>query len=294
MRFVLKEKIQVTHLTPLALYNSLEYFMKQAELLLKIQHKIVNTNWSRVGKVYEGFQYSIIRHFSVIEQEINNLHVLFLLQSGQISKDKCRLSGRLVKALEHNEITLISLEKAIGIIEPYIKTFYELISKAVPTNFDEPVVERSRILSDLSGDDSSFSERMDREREMQSFVEDQLLTDEAKTVYIINYLHSFININCSNIMDRELIEVVIEIFLDTLIPYLEIINTWFTEAANTRGNSEWAYDTTDINLPKFLKPFMKEILQIRKSLMVIQIVRDELIIGADKEMKEEFRRHTTW
>jgi len=85
---MIREKIQVDHLSPLALDNILKYFIKQAELFLKIQNKIDTTNWSRVSKVYEGFQYSIIRHFEQIMQEINNVYNLFLMQSGKIPKDK--------------------------------------------------------------------------------------------------------------------------------------------------------------------------------------------------------------
>lgn len=173
----------------------LDYFINQAEFLLKIQYKIDNTNWSRVSKVYEGFQYSIIRHFGVIGQEINNLHTLFLLQSGKISNDKCRINGKLVKSMEQKEITLISLEKAISIIEPYITVFYDILSKAVPVNFDEVEEEKSRVLSDLSDQDSSFSQNPRKEVDLQSFAEDQLLTNESKTVYLINYLHYFINLN---------------------------------------------------------------------------------------------------
>jgi hypothetical protein len=291
---MLKEKIQVTHLSPLALHSILEYFMNQAETLLKIQYKIDNTKWSRVSKVYEGFEYSIIRHFGVMGQEINNLHTLFLLQSGKISNQKCRVNGKLVKSMEGKEITLISLEKAISLIEPYVTVFFDILSKAVPMNFDEQEEEKSRVLSGISDGDSSFDDKSYKEVDIQSFAEDQLLTNESKTVYLINYLHSFININCSSIMDRELIEVVIELFLDTLIPYLEIVNSWFTESANSGNDPDWKYDTNYIDLPRFLKPFMKEILQIRKSLMVIQIVRDDLMITHNEDIKSQFEQYKTW
>jgi len=200
----------------------------------------------------------------------------------------------LVNSLSGQAITLMSLEKAIDIIEPYIVVFHDLLSKAVPTNF-EALEERSKGLSDISEDEDSFSEDFERQKEVQSFVEDQLLTNEEKTVYIINYLHSYISLNCSNIMDRELIEVIIEIFIDTLTPYLETLSEWFTESANSSNNGEdWTYDTNEIKLPKFLKPYMTEILHIRKSLMVIQIVRDELIIGKNPENTDDFAQYRTW
>lgn len=128
----------------------------------------------------------------------------------------------------------------------------------------------------------------------QSYIEDNLLTNEEKSIYLINYLHSFININCSNIMDRELIEIIIEVFLDTLVPYLEQINAWFTETPHLSKTPEWSYDTTSIKLPKFLKPFMKEILEIRKSLMVIKIIREDLFTGSDRKVKSEFEQQTSW
>lgn len=267
--------------------------MQKAELLLKIQHSINTTNWSRVGVVYEGFQYSIIRHYNTIEQEINNLHVLFLLQSGKYSKDKTRVSGRLVKALEGKEITLISLEKTLNMLSTHIDIFHEILIKAVPDNFDSPEEEKSRMLSDLSEGEGESQSEGNKTKDMQSFVEDQLLTNESKAVYLINYLHSFITINCSNIMDRELIEIIIEIFLDTLVPYLEIMNSWFSQSYKSKSDSNWSYDTTSIELPKFLKPFMREILQIRKSLMVIHIVKEDLMMNKDKEMEEDFGIDTT-
>jgi esterase/lipase len=94
-------------------------------------------------------------------------------------------------------------------------------------------------------------------------------------------------------MDRELIEIVIEIFLDSLKPYLETISTWFTESANRHNSADWSYDMNEVKLPKFLKPYMTEILHIRKSLMVIQIVRDEHMIGVVKH-KNLFEQYRTW
>jgi hypothetical protein len=65
----------------------------------------------------------------------------------------------------------------------------------VPTNFDALEKEKSRLLSDISeGEDESF-EGFERVKDAQSFAEDQLLTNEEKTIYLINYLHSYININ---------------------------------------------------------------------------------------------------
>lgn len=75
-------------------------------------------------------------------------------------------------------------------------------------------------------------------------------------------------------MDREIIEVVIEMFIDSLVPYLQIVNSWFI-------SSDFEYETNDLELPRFLKPYMKEILSIRKSLMVIQIVKEDLLLKAE-------------
>ena len=255
--------------------------MRQAETLLKIQNKLDTTKWSIVGTIYEGFHYSMRRQYEVIQQEINNLHVLFLLQSGHLSKDRSRICGKLVKLLENTEITLISLEKALDKISQYNNTFLEILDKAVPYNTDIPEKEHSKLLSDFSDKDNSYSESYKSENS-NSIIDDNLITNEEKSIYLINYLYSFININCSNIMDRELVEIIIEIFLDTLVPYLEIIDSWFIEVQRTNKSSDWSYDTTTINLPKFLKPYMKEILHIRKSLMVIRIIGDELIMNADK------------
>lgn len=76
-------------------------------------------------------------------------------------------------------------------------------------------------------------------------------------------------------MDRELIEVIIEIFLDSLIPYLEIINSWFKEEEifDPNREDETQYNANITDLPRFLKPFMKEILHIKKSLNVIQKIK---------------------
>lgn len=83
-------------------------------------------------------------------------------------------------------------------------------------------------------------------------------------------------------MDRELIEVVIEIFLDTIVPYLETIDSWFIENPLEQTDESWSYDTNQINLPKFLKPMMAKILQIRKSLLVIRIIKQKLMINYEK------------
>jgi len=201
-----------------------------------------------------------------------------------------------VKELENKEITLISLEKAISLIEPYITVFYDMLTKAVPMNFDALEVEKEKVLSDISeSDDDSFSSKSADKNEIDSIIEDQLLTNEAKTAYLLNYLHSFININCSNIMDRELIEVIIEIFLDSLIPYLEIVNSWFkNKTFISKFEKEDKEETNITDLPKFLKPFMKEILHIRKSMDVIHKVQNELTIDGDKEMQDEFEQFRTW
>ena len=267
--------------------------MKQAETIMKIQNKLDKTNWSIVGTIYEGFHYSMHRQFLTILYEINNLHVLFLLQSGHLSKDKWRLSGRCVKILENTEITLLSLERALDKISPYASIFLEILEKAVPYNFDSPEKEHSKMLSDFSDEDNSNSESS-KSQNNKSLMEDNLITNEEKSLYLINYLYSFININWSNIMDREIIEVIIEIFLDTLIPYLEIIDSWFIEIQRTNKNSDWSYDTTTIKLPKFLKPYMKEILHIRKSLMVIKIISDELMMNSDKKKRSEFEIQSSW
>lgn len=161
----------MSHLSPLALQNILQYFIKISDILLKIQDKIETTNWSRVSKVYEGFQYSIIRHFGIIQQEINNLYTLFCMQSGKISKDRCRISGKLVKMLENKEITLISLEHAVGIIEPYIRVYYDMLIKAVPMNFDTLEEEKEKVLSDLSDiseSEGSFSRKSVESNEINS------------------------------------------------------------------------------------------------------------------------------
>ncbi|CAI2367015.1 unnamed protein product [Moneuplotes crassus] len=294
LTFTLKEEIQVKHLSPLSLQSILQYFMKIAQFLLRIQDKIDMTNWSRVGKVYEGFQYSIIRNFNLLCQELNNLYTLFCMQSGKIPRNKCRISGKLVKSLEHKEITLISLKSTIEIIEPYVMVYYDMLTKAVPMNFDAFEEEKEKGLSDIShSDEESLSERSEIKEEMNSLIGEQLLTNEAKTVYLLNYLHSFININCSNIMDRELIEVIIEIFLDSLIPYMEIVDSWFKEDTFDSTADDEPYEIKINDLPRFLKPFMKEILNIRRSLSVIQETKKEMFLTMDEDMDTEFEQYRT-
>ena len=55
-------------------------------------------------------------------------------------------------------------------------------------------------------------------------------------------------------MNRELIEIVIELFLDSLVPYLQKINSWFDSNTLEQTDESWSYEDKEIDLPKFLKP----------------------------------------
>lgn len=92
-------------------------------------------------------------------------------------------------------MTLISLEKACSILTPTITVFYEILCKAVPQNFDALDPEKSLVLSDLSSSQNSSPRSRGESRGVESMVEDQLLTDTQKSIYLLNYLYSFITIN---------------------------------------------------------------------------------------------------
>ena len=154
-QFVTKEKFQVSHLTPLALSNIVSHFVKRANKLLTIKNYLAKVNWKTVSPVYDAFAFSMTRNFTIIDKEINNLHTMFMLQCGYFAKNKSRISGKLVKSLDNREITLISLQKAFDIIDPYIDVFNEILIKAIPSNFGADENEKSVLLSDISeGEDS--------------------------------------------------------------------------------------------------------------------------------------------
>ena len=146
-----------------------------------------------MSTIYDAFAFSMSRNLGLIDQEIINLHTMFMLQSGYYAKDKCYISGKLVKSLQNQEITLISLKKALEILEPYTEVFHEILIKAIPNNFTKFAKEDHHMMS-YQKDDSEYEKSLYNEDDI-SFVEENLLTSESKSIYLIDYLYSFININ---------------------------------------------------------------------------------------------------
>ena len=148
-----------------------------------------------MSTIYDAFAFSMSRNLELIDQEILNLHTMFMLQSGYHSKDKCHISGKLVKSIQNQEITFISLQNALDILEPYTEIFHEILIKAIPSNFTKFQIEKPKLLSDISDNDSFEDKNKAFNEDDISFVEDHLLTSEAKSIYLLDYLYSFININ---------------------------------------------------------------------------------------------------
>ena len=71
--------------------------------------------------------------------------------------------------------------------------FHEILIKAIPKNFTKFTKEDHYIMS-IQKDDSEYEKSLYNEDDI-SFVEENLLTSESKSIYLIDYLYSFININ---------------------------------------------------------------------------------------------------
>ena len=71
--------------------------------------------------------------------------------------------------------------------------FHEILIKAIPNNFTKFAKEDHHMMS-YQKDDSEYEKSLYNEDDI-SFVEENLLTSESKSIYLIDYLYSFININ---------------------------------------------------------------------------------------------------
>jgi hypothetical protein len=80
--FRVKDHFQVSHLSPSSLAAILSSFISIANQIKAIREMILRVNWGSSGLVYQAFYFSVEKHMLIFDSEINNLHTLFLIQSG--------------------------------------------------------------------------------------------------------------------------------------------------------------------------------------------------------------------
>lgn len=161
----MKDDFQVSHLSPESLKSILLAFISLANRVKGIREMIHRVNWGASGLVYQAFYFTIERHIITIDQEINNLHTLFLVQSGQLSIQKTRLNGNLCRYQGDSEITLISLEHNLqSQLVSKIHILHECLWKGVCQNVNFKFGDISEI-AEVQEEDKEF--------ELESQVESQ-------------------------------------------------------------------------------------------------------------------------
>ena len=93
---------------------------------------VSKVSWGPSGKVYQAFLCSLQRHISDIDRDINDLHSLFLLQSGQLSKQAPINQSSLVELMAEKAVTLLSLEHVFdeGVMMR-VNMFYQFLKKGI-------------------------------------------------------------------------------------------------------------------------------------------------------------------
>lgn len=113
--FSLRRPIQVLHLSPKILQSVLQQFVTMSETVEKINYYVsgLKAAQNSLGTVIQRFLFTFTELYAVFKQEINDLQLVALYQSGQVSKPQLALATEFGKSHADLSMTLMRLHDCL-------------------------------------------------------------------------------------------------------------------------------------------------------------------------------------
>lgn len=92
--------------------------------------------------------------------------------------------------------------------------------KTEESKAEEPFLESDHSFETGSIENVSMAERSEPEEEPEKW------SNAYKASFLLNFLYNYIHVNLNQIEDREIIELAIEVFVDSIRPYVTFLDHW--------------------------------------------------------------------
>lgn len=90
---------------------------------------------------------------------------------------------------------------------------------------EEPFLESNHSFDSESEKNVSMNQQSEPEEEPEKW------SNAYKASFLLNFLYNYIHVNLNQIEDREIIELAIEVFIDSIRPYVVFLDHWILNGA---------------------------------------------------------------